>query len=324
MTSAAGAQGALRRPAGRGACGLVVIGALSGCSPVDATVGAVGAAGSSAISGVAAVGSGALSLGASALRAGGSAVSAGAGAASSAVSGSGGEAGPALPVAEPAGGAAGAVPAGAVPAGAVPGGGVSGGAVPAGGVSGGGAPGRVEVATLAGASAATVPLAASASGGLAPEAPDLPGEGPEARRFRVVSDVAEAATSCLRHPLDIDDALSLLAAAGFAVSREAEGESARARRGGVEVALTPSLGLCLVTSDAMALQLARVAAARALDEVFGTEWRVLEVAGPDRSCGPLRVATPAGRFELAFLPPGADCAPATPAVLRISGPEGAA
>ncbi|HKK36520.1 MAG TPA: hypothetical protein VJ994_09540 [Paracoccaceae bacterium] len=304
MTSAAGAQGALRRPAGRGACGLVVIGALSGCSPVDATVGAVGAAGSSAISGVAAVGSGALSLGASALRAGGSAVSAGAGAASSAVSGSGGEAGPALPVAEPAGGAAGAVPGG--------------------GVSGGGAPGRVEVATLAGASAATVPLAASASGGLAPEAPDLPGEGPEARRFRVVSDVAEAATSCLRHPLDIDDALSLLAAAGFTVSREAEGESVRARRGGVEVALTPSLGLCLVTSDAMALQLARVAAARALDEVFGTEWRVLEVAGPDRSCGPLRVATPAGRFELAFLPPGADCAPATPAVLRISGPEGAA
>jgi len=272
MTSAAGAQGALRRPAGRGACGLVVIGALS--------------------------------LGASALRAGGSAVSAGAGAASSAVSGSGGEAGPALPVAEPAGGAAGAVPGG--------------------GVSGGGAPGRVEVATLAGASATTVPLAASASGGLAPEAPDLPGEGPEARRFRVVSDVAEAATSCLRHPLDIDDALSLLAAAGFTVSREAEGESARARRGGVEVALTPSLGLCLVTSDAMALQLARVAAARALDEVFGTEWRVLEVAGPDRSCGPLRVATPAGRFELAFLPPGADCAPATPAVLRISGPQGAA
>jgi len=309
MTSAAGAQGALRRPAGRGACGLVVIGALSGCSPVDATVGAVGAAGSSAISGVAAVGSGALSLGASALRAGGSAVSAGAGAASSAVSGSGGEAGPALPVAEPAGGAAGAVP---------------GGGVSAGGVSGGGAPGRVEVATLAGASAATVPLAASASGGLPPEAPDLPGEGPEARRFRVVSGVAEAATSCLRHPLDIDDALSLLAAAGFAVSREAEGESARARRGGVEVALTPSLGLCLVTSDAMALQLARVAAARALDEVFGTEWRVLEVAGPDRSCGPLRVATPAGRFELAFLPPGADCAPATPAVLRISGPQGAA
>ena len=309
MTSAAGAQGALRRPAGRGACGLVVIGALSGCSPVDATVGAVGAAGSSAISGVAAVGSGALSLGASALRAGGSAVSAGAGAASSAVSGSGGEAGPALPVAEPAGGAAGAVPAGAVPGG---------------GVSGGGAPGRVEVATLAGASATTVPLAASASGGLAPEAPDLPGEGPEARRFRVVSDVAEAATSCLRHPLDIDDALSLLAAAGFTVSREAEGESVRARRGGVEVALTPSLGLCLVTSDAMALQLARVAAARALDEVFGTEWRVLEVAGPDRSCGPLRVATPAGRFELAFLPPGADCAPATPAVLRISGPQGAA